>query len=116
MTDSSTAYIEHVRDLNTRSGKLLRDDRDLLIHSGSEHHYFGDDRGINFQSFGHFLHWLPVNRPDQVELRSPSPAISPEGSATMGIAAHGRLRRAGGPASVPERHASRYPSSQRPLQ
>ena len=68
MTDSSTAYIKHVRDLNTRSGKLLRDARDLLIHSGSEHHYFGDDRGINFQSFGHFLHWLPVNRPDQFVL------------------------------------------------
>ncbi|MFT4863481.1 MAG: Xaa-Pro dipeptidase [Pseudohongiellaceae bacterium] len=37
----------------------------VLIHSGSEKHYFGDDRGVPFQSYGHFLHWLPVNRPEQ---------------------------------------------------
>lgn len=37
----------------------------VLIHSGSEQHYFADDRGIAFQSYGHLLHWLPVNRPDQ---------------------------------------------------
>lgn len=37
----------------------------LLVHSGSEEHYFADDRGIAFQSFGHLLHWLPINRPDQ---------------------------------------------------
>ena len=37
----------------------------VLIHSGSERHYYADDRGIPFQAFGHLLHWLPVNRPDQ---------------------------------------------------
>lgn len=37
----------------------------VLIHSGSEKHYFADDRGVPFQGYGHFLHWLPVNRPDQ---------------------------------------------------
>ena len=37
----------------------------VLLHSGSEQHYFADDRGIPFQAYGHFLHWLPVNRPDQ---------------------------------------------------
>lgn len=37
----------------------------VLIHSGSGQHYFADDREIPFQSYGHFLHWLPVNRPDQ---------------------------------------------------
>ena len=37
----------------------------LLVHSGSEEHYYGDDRGIAFQSYGHLLHWLPINRPDQ---------------------------------------------------
>ena len=37
----------------------------VLIHSGSEAHYFSDDRAIPFQAFGHFCHWLPVNRPDQ---------------------------------------------------
>ena len=68
MTDIRAAYIDHVRALNTRSSALLIEGRSLLIHSGSEQHYFGDDRGINFQSFGHFLHWLPVNRPDQFVL------------------------------------------------
>ena len=37
----------------------------VLIHSGIEHHYYGDDRGVAFQAFGHFLHWIPVNRPNQ---------------------------------------------------
>lgn len=37
----------------------------VLIHSGSEHHYYGDDRGIAFQGYGHLLHWIPVNRPNQ---------------------------------------------------
>lgn len=37
----------------------------VLIHSGTEQHYFADDRAISFQAFGHLLHWLPVNRPDQ---------------------------------------------------
>ena len=37
----------------------------VLIHSGSEQHYYGDDRGVSFQAYGHLLHWLPVNRPDQ---------------------------------------------------
>lgn len=68
MTDTRSAYIEHVNALNTHTAKLLRDGRHLLIHSGSEQYYFGDDRGITFQSFGHFLHWLPVNRPDQFVL------------------------------------------------
>lgn len=43
----------------------------LLIHSGSEHYYFEDDRGIAFQAFGHFLHWIDVNRPDQLLLIRP---------------------------------------------
>ncbi len=37
----------------------------VLIHSGSEKHYYGDDRGVPFQAFGHLLHWIPVNRPNQ---------------------------------------------------
>ena len=37
----------------------------LLIHSGSESFYFADDRMIPFQAYGHYLHWIPVNRPDQ---------------------------------------------------
>jgi len=37
----------------------------VLVHSGSEHHYYGDDRGVPFQAFGHLLRWIPVNRPNQ---------------------------------------------------
>lgn len=40
----------------------------VLIHSGSEHYYHRDDRSIAFQANGHFLHWLPVNSPDQFVL------------------------------------------------
>ena len=37
----------------------------VLVHSGTEHHYYSDDRGIAFQGYGHLLHWIPVNRPNQ---------------------------------------------------
>lgn len=37
----------------------------VLVHSGAEHHYYGDDRGVAFQAYGHLLHWIPVNRPNQ---------------------------------------------------
>ncbi|MBL4582036.1 MAG: Xaa-Pro dipeptidase [Gammaproteobacteria bacterium] len=37
----------------------------VLVHSGSEQHYYGDDRGVTFQAYGHLLHWIPVNRPNQ---------------------------------------------------
>ncbi len=43
----------------------------ILIHSGSEDYYYADDRAIAFQPFGHFAHWLPVNRPDQFILVCP---------------------------------------------
>lgn len=72
MTASSfnkpAAYAQHVAALNEGTARLLQDGHSLLIHSGSEQHYFGDDRGIAFQAFGHFAHWLPVNRPDQFVL------------------------------------------------
>tara|TARA_B110000858_G_scaffold196515_1_gene255514 strand:- start:21586 stop:22920 length:1335 start_codon:yes stop_codon:yes gene_type:complete len=37
----------------------------ILLHSGVENHYYGDDRGVSFQAYGHLLHWIPVNRPNQ---------------------------------------------------
>lgn len=43
----------------------------VLIHSGSEQVYYGDDRHIPFQAFGHFCHWLPINRPNQFVLIRP---------------------------------------------
>ena len=38
----------------------------MLLYSGSEQHYYADDRGIAFQAYGHFLHWIDVNRPGQM--------------------------------------------------
>lgn len=43
----------------------------VLIYSGTEDAYFGDDRAINFESYGHFLHWIPVNKPNQMLLFQP---------------------------------------------
>lgn len=43
----------------------------VLLHSGGEDCYFADDRAIPFQAYGHFGHWLPVNRPDQFLLIRP---------------------------------------------
>ena len=37
----------------------------VLVHSGAQEHYYGDDRGVTFQAYGHLLHWIPVNRPNQ---------------------------------------------------
>jgi len=37
----------------------------VLVHSGAEQHYYGDDRGVAFQAYGHLLHWIPVNRANQ---------------------------------------------------
>jgi len=54
-------YEEALAQVNTRGTGIEA----VLIHSGSEAHYFADDRAIPFQAFGHFRHWLPVNRPDQ---------------------------------------------------
>ncbi len=44
----------------------------VLIHSGAEHYYYSDDRGIAYQAYGHFLHWLHSNQPDQFILFQPN--------------------------------------------
>ena len=43
----------------------------ILIHSGSEADYYADDQTIPFRAYGHFLHWLPVDRPEQMVLFVP---------------------------------------------
>jgi Xaa-Pro dipeptidase len=66
-------YTQHIAALARRTDDVLEQNRidSLLLHSGNETHYFGDDRGIPFQSYGHFCHWLPLNTPDQfIWLRS----------------------------------------------
>lgn len=67
-TTKARDYAQHVAALSSAYAQLLTDGQSVLIHSGSEQHYFGDDRGIVFQAFGHFAHWLPVNRPDHFVL------------------------------------------------
>ena len=61
-------YANHVATLTSKYEQILAAGQSVLIHSGTEHHYFGDDRAIMFQAFGHFAHWLPVNRPDHFVL------------------------------------------------
>ena len=46
----------------------------VLVHSGSEEYYFSDDRSIPFNACGHYMHWVPVNRPDQFVLVIPGEA------------------------------------------
>ena len=43
----------------------------VLIHSGVEHFHYADDQATPFRAFGHFSHWLPINRPDQLLLIIP---------------------------------------------
>ena len=43
----------------------------VLLHSGVGGCHFADDREVPFQAFGHFGHWLPVNRPNQFLLIRP---------------------------------------------
>ncbi len=68
-------YSAHINGLNGQYAEALEQSRveadGVLLHSGVEHHYFADDRGIAFQAYGHFLHWLDVNRPNQFVLVKP---------------------------------------------
>ncbi len=75
---NKSTFQEHISTLCTNYGDALRrveisgvKTDSVLIHSGSEHHYFADDRHVPFQAYGHFHHWLPVNRPDQFILMTP---------------------------------------------
>ena len=80
MSNATTAdlyreHISHLSDLYARGLEVLQRSgltaESVLLHSGIAQHYYGDDRGISFQAFGHFLHWLHSNRPDQFLLIRP---------------------------------------------
>lgn len=71
-------FQKHIRSLTVRYQHALalyrENDRALealLVHSGCQLYYFADDRSVCFQAYGHYLHWLPVNRPDQFIYFSP---------------------------------------------
>ncbi len=66
------SYSAHVAQLGERYGQAMGDRFPaVLLHSGGSGHYFGDDRGVPFQAYGHFAQWLPVNRPNQFLLIHP---------------------------------------------
>ncbi len=62
-------HVAHLRALYEQACDGVCDA--VLLHSGSARHYFADDREVSFQAYGHFGHWLPVNRPDQFLLVRP---------------------------------------------
>lgn len=76
--EKARRFADHVRQISQIYEKALatlsREAQPMdaiLIHSGTEGVYFGDDRHIYFEAFGHFNHWVPVNRPDQMLLFQP---------------------------------------------
>ena len=78
MTDTIPQFSEHLRILQTRHEKTLQalqaeqiNIEAILIHSGIESHYFGDDIAVPFRPYGHFAHWLPIRRPDQMVMIRP---------------------------------------------
>ena len=67
--DSYLAHVAQLQDLYEQSIAGTYDG--VLLHSGVTDCYFADDREVAFQAFGHFGHWLPVNRPNQFLLVRP---------------------------------------------
>lgn len=68
------SFHSHIRILSDRYDRafLKQDGLDgILIHSGVDRYYAADDQTVPFRSYGHFCHWLPVNRPDQFVLVRP---------------------------------------------
>ena len=66
------SYSAHVAQLRERYEQAMGDSFPaVLLHSGGSGHYFGDDREVPFQAYGHFAQWLPVNRPNQFLLIRP---------------------------------------------
>lgn len=62
------AYLESLyTDVLLKNGEFDA----VLLHSGTERLYYGDDQAVPFRAYGHFNHWLPVNQPDQTVLFLP---------------------------------------------
>ena len=68
----AASYKDHVNQLQTNYESALlsvfgkQPPDGVLLYSGSEQCYYADDRGVAFQAYGHFLHWIDVNRPGQM--------------------------------------------------
>jgi len=77
--DLAQLFSDHIAHVQGTYEKALTDlEREgcamdaVLVYSGTEGVYFGDDRHILFQPFGHFMWWLPVDRPEQMVLFRPN--------------------------------------------
>ena len=72
MSDLYRQHITRLCRMYEETFELLRPHRieidSVLIHSGLEAHFYGDDQAVPFRAFGHFRHWVPVNRPEQMIL------------------------------------------------
>jgi Xaa-Pro dipeptidase len=75
----SSYFSDHITGLLERYQRVFEQSAEqgfpleyLLIHSGTEQCYFADDQAISFRAFGHFSHWLPVTRPNQMLLIAPA--------------------------------------------
>ena len=70
---TSELYFNHINALQEGYESTLKgfDADGILIHSGSEACYFADDKTIDFNAYGHYLRWIPVNKPDQFLLFIP---------------------------------------------
>lgn len=75
---ASELFAAHIQTLQSRMeeslallGKAGIAVEAVLIHSGSERMQWYDDWALPFRPYGHFTHWLPVDRPDQMLLIRP---------------------------------------------
>ena len=72
-TLTNTLYSDHLDSLKKIHEEALEgiEAQGILIHSGSDTLYFADDRAIDFNAYGHYLRWIPVNKADQFLLFVP---------------------------------------------
>lgn len=68
-------FADHLNHLLTEYASALQAcnfaNHPVLIGSGMSHDYYADDQAPPFKAWGHFLRWLPVDRPDQFVLFRP---------------------------------------------
>ncbi|MBU2097404.1 MAG: Xaa-Pro dipeptidase [Gammaproteobacteria bacterium] len=68
-------FADHLQILDRQLAQAMAGARTpadaVLIHSGSAHAHYADDHGKPFRAWGHFLRWVPVDRPDQFVLLRP---------------------------------------------
>ena len=70
--DSANGYAQHIAHLQALYEQSINGEFEgVLVHSGGGQCYFADDREVVFQAYGHFGHWLPINRPNQFLLVRP---------------------------------------------